>query len=33
VRGGRRGFIVKIAGSVLKDVLGATPVHVANAKE
>lgn len=33
INGGRRGFIVKIAGSVLKDVLGATPVHVANAKE
>lgn len=33
INGGRRGFIVKIAGSVLKDVLGATPVHVANPKE
>lgn len=29
INGGRRGFLVEIAGSVLADVLGATPVDVA----
>ena len=33
INGGRRGFVVKIASSVLKNELGATPVHVANPKE
>lgn len=33
INGGRRGFVVEIASSVLKNELGATPVHVANPKE
>ena len=33
INGGRRGFVVKIASSVLKNELGAMPVHVANPKE
>ena len=33
INGGRRGFVVNIASSVLKNELGATPVHVANPKE
>lgn len=33
INGGRRGFLVKIKGTVLTEVLKATPVHVAIPKE
>lgn len=33
INGGRRGVIAEMAGSVLTEVLGAKPVHVANPKE
>ena len=33
INGGRRGVVAEMAGSVLVDVLGATPVDVANPKD